>query len=210
MKLGLDKYIQENRASDEIARRLTQGKSTLAFIGSANMAPNSPIGIKRRLRCPGTRKLVKSFKKLGNVTVRFVDEFKTSQTCGKCFRAFDPRTKRNRYKVCHACMPSCEWTWRWQLPTKIIAEKSNREIERDRKAVFENGGPEPGANRLVSKINVYFKNWQPNHETGNWQEEIALKLKTVWHRDVVAAKCILYKGMCCIALNIFLLNMKSD
>lgn len=37
-----------------------------------------------------------------------------------------------------------------------------------------------------------------------WQ--LTLARTTVWHRDIVAAKCILYKGMYCIVLNLFLLS----
>lgn len=85
-------------------------------------------------------------------------------------------------------------------------------------------------NRLVSKVKVYRKNWQPiidaNIETENAAEQQEDEIvyvedlsdltpeeyrayelqtsmqdgrqtghKTVWHRDIVAAKCILYKGM---------------
>lgn len=92
-------YMESNRASDKVATKLTKGKPTIAMVGSADMSPNSPIGIKKRLRCPGTRKLVKSFKKLGNCIVMFVDKYFTSQTCAKCFKRFDPATKRNRFKV---------------------------------------------------------------------------------------------------------------
>lgn len=201
VKLSLDKYIEENRASDRIALRLTENRPTIAFIGSATMAANSPIGIKRRLRCPGTRRLVRSFKKLGNVIVRFVDEWKTSQTCAKCFWPFDRQTKRDRYKVCPVCIPIFPDTMRWQLPDRIIADRSNRDIERERKQAIQDGGQAgrgPRSQRLVSKINKFFKNWQLNGVTGNWEELILSKLNTVWHRDIVAAKCILYKGMCCV------------
>lgn len=58
--LRLDKHIEENRASDRIAAFLTRKLPSLIFIGSANIAPNSPIGIKKRLRCPGVRKLMNS------------------------------------------------------------------------------------------------------------------------------------------------------
>ncbi|XP_031635256.1 uncharacterized protein LOC116348406 [Contarinia nasturtii] len=89
IRFRLDKYIEENRASDKIAASLTKKKSALVFIGAAQIAPNSPIGIKKRLRCPGLRRLLNSFKKLGNCIVRLVDEYNTSQTCAKCFRPFD-------------------------------------------------------------------------------------------------------------------------
>lgn len=68
IRLRLDKHIEETRASDRIAALLTRKLSSLIFVGAAEMAPNSPIGVKKRLRCPGTRKLLASFKKLGKIS----------------------------------------------------------------------------------------------------------------------------------------------
>lgn len=52
---------------------------------------------------------------------------------------------------------------------------------------------DPG--RLVSKVVKFFKNWQLNTgEDGLVYVDCGQK-NTVWHRDLVAAKCILYKGM---------------
>lgn len=62
IRLRLVKYIEENRAVF-----LTRKFALLIFIGAAEMATNSPIGIKKRLRCPGTRRLLNSFRKSGNV-----------------------------------------------------------------------------------------------------------------------------------------------
>ncbi|XP_031639664.1 uncharacterized protein LOC116351669 [Contarinia nasturtii] len=50
---------------------------------------------------------------------------------------------------------------------------------------------------LVSKLQVCFKNWQLN--TGVLKDDRApFQLKTVWHRDIVAAKNIMYKGPCTV------------
>lgn len=45
--------------------------------------------------------------------------------------------------------------------------------------------------RLVSKIQVFFKLML--NEDDEW--EYAAEPMTNWHRDIVAAKCILYKGL---------------
>ncbi|XP_031618447.1 uncharacterized protein LOC116337743 isoform X2 [Contarinia nasturtii] len=206
IRLRLDKYIEENRASDKIAASLTKKKSALVFIGAAQIAPNSPIGIKKRLRCPGLRRLLNSFKKLGNCIVRLVDEYNTSQTCAKCFRPFDRRTKSDRYKVCQHCIPSEDESSQWNLPNVIITMKSNRVYQQLRKYAVDFVNRLNAANPdhipmdsdgLVSKLQVCFKNWQLN--TGIWKDDRApFQLKTVWHRDIVAAKNIMYKGLCTV------------
>lgn len=204
-RLSFDKHVESNRASDKTAAALTNKKPSMIYLGAAQMAPNSPIGIKKRLRCPGTRKLLVSFKKLGNCVVRFVDEYYTSQTCAKCFGRFDRRTKKYRFKVCTQCHPTA-------MPKVIVSKSSNRrmqqlrmqkrleqrdqnEAERDsvnqevRIAAYPN---RPDAQRLVSKITVFFK--KHLNVAGEWIAD-ETQTKTVWHRDIVAAKCILYKGI---------------
>lgn len=66
------------------------------FTGGVIMAPNLPIGIKRRLRYPGLRKLMNSFKKLTDCVVWLIDQFKTSQTCGKCLLKGDEHPQLSR------------------------------------------------------------------------------------------------------------------
>lgn len=197
--LRLDKYIEENRASDRIAAFLTRKLPSLIFIGSANMAANSPIGIKKRLRCPGVRKLINSFKKLGICVIRLIDEFNTSQTCAKCFHGFDRRTRKDRYKVCHQCIPSAEnITPDNHLSKVIISKMSNRRYQQERRQVvdgYRQRNVHPVySHGLVPKLTEWFKNWQLNADN-NWNDSRhPHQLKTVWHRDIVAAKCILYKG----------------
>lgn len=64
-RLQFDKYIESNRASDRTAAMLTGGHPSLIHLGNAEIAANSPISIKKHMRCPGTRKLIRSFNKLG-------------------------------------------------------------------------------------------------------------------------------------------------
>lgn len=56
-----------------IAKYLKLKKKCLILIAAAGMSPISPIGVKKRLRCPGARKLLASIKNLEN--------------CGECFRS---------------------------------------------------------------------------------------------------------------------------
>lgn len=204
-RLKLSKYIESNRASDNIAKSLTNNKPSAIFIGGANTAPNSPIGIKKRLRCPGTRKLVNSFKKLGNCVIIFVDEWMTSQTCSKCFTRFDRRTRSHRFKVCRNCRPIENGAL--ALPRAIVSKIGKRHLKRERRqkrieierehannvnqpaqiAAFP--APKP---RLVSKIKINFK--MMLNDAGEC-ELFDDQATTVWHRDIVAARCILYKGM---------------
>lgn len=156
------------------------------------------------------------FFSIGNCLVNMVDEFYTSQTCAKCFGRFDPRTKRHRFKVCQNCQPSRGA----MLPSIIVAKKGKRLMRSIRTNLRENGdqlvaidGQPPNLEdtvRLLSKVSVHRKDWQVNTTSGVVENVAttrsgmeAIKVnnqqpriwKTVWHRDIVAAKCILIKGL---------------
>lgn len=203
-------YMESNRASDNVAKELTKGKPAVAMVGGANISPSSPIGIRKCLRVPGTRKLINSFKKLGNVVVIFVDEYFTSQTCAKCFKRFDRATKRNRFKVCRNCVPIEHAGI--TLPDTVVCKKGKRQLRHERlqkkaeilrehderRAAGQNNVDEPVQHavyqaplpRLVSKIQAFFKLMLNDND--EW--EYVAEPTTNWHRDIVAAKCILYKG----------------
>lgn len=102
-RLALDKYIAAQKAMDQLTNRIVNNKSALVLIGAANMSPSSPI--KKHQRCPGTRKLAISVKKKRNCDIVFVDEYKTSQKCGRCFQQFPDGTRANRMKCCKRCTP---------------------------------------------------------------------------------------------------------
>lgn len=218
-RLSFDKFVESYRASDEIAAGLTNKKPSMIYLGAGQIAPNSPIGIKRRLRCPGTRKLLASFKKLGNCVVRFVDEWMTSQHCAKCFQQFDRRTRNDRFKVCNDCHrieiegmpePNAIVSQLGKRQLKKLREEKKAELDAARRAArqaninlpevnepivrrtFRYRPNRPAKERLVSKIVVFFKKML--NDAGEW-EPIPDESKTVWHRDTVAAKCILYKGI---------------
>lgn len=227
-KLNLDKYIQSNRESDEIAVEITQNQPSLIYMGGAELHPNRPIGIKKQKRCPGVRKLVVSIKKLGHSMVIFVNEYFTSQTCANCFARFDRSTRRDRFKVCRNCNPTDPYAAR--LPSKVITQHSKRHMQGARKNLksmlennfdqvrFEGGELLEGATnvvkrfrqvfrRLVPKVSVYYKNWHPivvNHglngnaanvEPVQQQQQPQQGRTVVWHRDIVAARCIMHKGI---------------
>lgn len=221
-RLDLDHYIQSNRASDKIAVELTKNQPSMIYFGGASLAPNRPIGLKKRKRCPGTRKFVVSVKKLGHSRIKFVDEYYTSQTCPNCFKRFPQNTRRHRFKLCKECDPPASMQ-EGGLPKEIITRISKRAMQFDRKLVrnfphifLERTPPRNQRNvgnaaqpnvqiqqRYVPSIIVYSKEWPRNdavfHELdlGAVSENSEQKQKlpsVVWHRDISAAKCIMYKG----------------
>lgn len=184
------------------------------------MPSNSPIGIKKGLRCPGNRKMLRSYKKCRNCHVNMVDEYFSSQTCAKCFQRFDIRTKRNRFKKCIDCRPNPDA----MLPSLIVTKFSRRKMREKRLIDFlkEKDAEEVNGNQpigdaahpnqaitdnLLPKIVFYHKTWPVNPVNVDFEYVNAEQIdemeverrvhKTVWHRDIVAAKCILIKGMFC-------------
>lgn len=203
----LHHYIESNRESDKVAAMITNNMPTMIYLGAAEMSSNRPIGIKRRKRCPGTRKFLVSVKKLGHSRVKFVDEYFTSQTCGNCFGRFDRNTRNKRFKYCRNCQANPEAG----LPPKIVTPLNKRvrnQIKRDQR-------DNPDYPRCpLPKMISFYKEWPLNNVDANlgeaeaeaeWEgiedeteeqiiEEEELPPSVVWHRDIVAAKCILYKG----------------
>lgn len=209
-RLQLDKHIEWHRAIDTLAYKLTRGKPSIIYMGAGQIAANSPISIRKHVRCPGTRKLIGAFKKLGNCVVRMVDEFKTSQMCARCFRPFPRITKSYRFKKCDNCVPNPDL----RLPTLIVTDVSKRVLQMRRtimKMWQEMGDmgdaiaaslTQSNTGRLVSKKQRFQKTWQPNANVNDEEDLLSMEssdqqqtvLKTVWHRDIAAAKLILYKG----------------
>ena len=104
-QLNLDKYIESNRVCDNVAGMMTNHKPCIVHFGNVDMAPNRPIRIKKHMRCPGQRKLLRSLKKCPFCFINLTDEYYTSQTCARCFKRFDRRTRNHRFKVCTDCEP---------------------------------------------------------------------------------------------------------
>lgn len=212
-RLDFDKYVESNRVCDTIAGMLTNHQPTLVHFGGAQTAPNSPIGIKKGLRCPGNRKMLRSYKKCRHCHVNIVDEYYTSQTCAKCFKRFNPRTKRDRYKMCIDCQPHPDA----MLPSIIVAKRGKRLMRKLRLMDFltekefeecdDSHAIRPNTENLLSTVGIYQKKWLVNPVNGVLEyvnaeqtEDMDIVIpqihKTVWHRDIVAAKCILIKGHC--------------
>lgn len=197
-RLQLDKHIEWHRAIDKMAGKLIRHKPSIIYFGSGQIAANCPIKIKKHVRCPGTRKFIASFLNRDNCIIRMVDEFNTSQHCAKCLKRFPARTKSYRFKTCYDCHPNpilC-------LPTLIATDVSKRILQIRRTIVKEwqrmrDAGDEiatllfqRGTRRLVSKKITFLKTWVPNDVNDEMETHT-----TVWHRDIAAAKLILYRGM---------------
>lgn len=209
-RLRFDKYIEWHRAIDRMAGALVNHKPSIIYLGNGNFAPNSPISIRKHVRCPGTRKLIESFKKRANCIVLMVDEFNTSQHCAKCFSRFPRRTKSYRFKKCDHCLPNPIV----QLPALIVTNVSKRILQMKRAIISvwrdmsEMGNAiaaaltQSNTGRLVSKKQRFLKTWQPNaNVNGGHAAQPQQPHKTVWHRDICAAKLILYRGKFCYIIN---------
>lgn len=198
-RMQLDKHIEWHRAIDLLAGRLVNHKSAIIYIGSGGSTQaNSIIRIKKYVRCPGTRKLIEAFKKRGNCVIRMVDEYLTSQTCANCFGRFDRRTKPYRFKLCADCRPHPSIFH----PNRIVTNVSKRLLQMQRTTMkmwreMRDAGNEVAAiltqsnvRRLVSKKQCFLKTWQPNANANGGGR----LRKQLWHRDICAAKLILYRG----------------
>lgn len=223
-RLNFDKYVRSNSVCDSIAQMYTGNRPTLMHFGAAEMSPNSPIGIKKNLRCPGTRKMLRSYSKCRHCKVNMVDEYYTSQTCGKCYGRFDRRTRAHRFKVCTDCRPDPAA----MLPSLIVTKISRRrrkliEFLLEKEAEENNGNGlvgdaahpnQPNTEHLLPTVTLHHKKWLVNPvggfmeydtteqtddmEVDYWTTDDLRTHKTSWHRDIVAAKCILIKGKCIV------------
>lgn len=124
-----DKYVTTTRAVDKIANRIIHNKPAIVFMGNAEMSSNSPIGIRKNQRCPGARRLLKSWEKRDDVIVIPVDEYMTSQYCGRCFKRFPLWTRPKRMKVCVDCKPIAQA----QPAPIIVTRKSKRKLQIERR-----------------------------------------------------------------------------
>lgn len=190
-RLALDKYIAAQKAMDQLTNRIVNNKSALVLIGAANMSPSSPI--KKYQRCPGTRKLATSLKKKRNCDIVFVDEYKTSQKCGRCFQQFPDGTRADRMKCCKRCVPLAEAEPASTITSlinkrKLVALRRKKEEEQAQQQ--QGAYPQHISAVMVSKKTQLVKKTKLLPVT---EEEYVGS--TIWHRDISAAKLILYKGI---------------
>lgn len=182
-------------------------------MGAAKIAANSPIKIKKHVRAPGNRKMLKSFKKMEGNTIRMVNENRSSRLCGRCFSPFRLNTLSHRFKVCEWCLPdNDEWPDGLKLPHKIVTMKSKRVLKSERRAMRALLVEDPNhAVGFVSKVLCYRKNWQQiaanqvinngaEREDENNDANVPV-LMTIWQRDISAAKLILYRGKLFVEMN---------
>ncbi|XP_055305804.1 uncharacterized protein LOC129570270 isoform X2 [Sitodiplosis mosellana] len=180
-RLALDKHIKSSSVVDEWVNKVTDKKPTLFFFGAdGEVPPDSRISIKKHVRCPGVRLTLRSIKKRRDCFIQLVDEWGTSQTDARCMNRFQNQNKAARFKKCR-CVPDA----RTLLPTKIVSKlgKTDLSIYRQlQRAMNEEASEEDEC--LFPKVKCYYKNWRLN-----------LECSVIWHRDVVAAKNILLKGL---------------
>lgn len=178
----------------------------LSTWGGAAIPPNSPIRIRGNIRAPSNRKIQKSINKMRGNVVRKVPEDRTSRLCARCFEPFPLNTLSHRFKKCDFCWPDLdEWPVTLKLPEKIVTMRSGRDYKGQRKqmreALIVDHPNQPGG--FVSKMVCYRKNWRQNafedlDRVGlDFSEDVTIPaISTIWHRDITAAKLILYKGVC--------------
>ncbi|XP_031630192.1 uncharacterized protein LOC116345175 isoform X2 [Contarinia nasturtii] len=179
-RLALDKYIGSNKVIDGFVNKITNKEPTLLFHGAdGEVPPDCPIRIKKHVRCPGVRKLMQAYKKRPYIVVVPVDEWGTSQTDARCMCRFQNQPKSAKFKMCR-CIPNAITL----LPTKIVSKfgktdtSTYRQLQRTLNGAFEI------EEELMSRVKPYYKKWQ-----------LDLECTVTWHRDVVAAKNILLKGL---------------
>lgn len=142
----------------------------------------------------------------------------TSQTCARCSGRFDIRTKRHRFKVCRNCIQNPDM----MLPRSWTAKKGRHLLRHEAENVsidllefkrdiyvhlmfllffltvlfcFILFWHLKNADQPINVAVAAARGLVPKTKT--WQLNLNNVIATtiVWHRDIVAAKCILYKGM---------------
>ncbi|XP_031629636.1 uncharacterized protein LOC116344915 [Contarinia nasturtii] len=180
---------------------MVRNEPSIFYMGASGSTPaNSPIRIKKYYSI-----ITHNISKC-NCIIRMVDEYMTSQHCPLCFKRFPQDTRRDRYKKCVGCVPNPIVG----LPRTIVTNVSKRllqmrrVIERMWREMQEMGDEiaatlrdGPNAARLVSKKQRFFKTWLPN--VANVE---------MLHRDIAAAKPILYKGECVVLKRIIHPNVR--
>lgn len=97
-RLKVRKYIAIRKITNRMAQELICDKHTLIFIGAATMAANSPIKGYARVPMP---KICASFKR--HADIMYVDEFRTTKLCSRCFSVAKTYVSPDRYQVCDFC-----------------------------------------------------------------------------------------------------------
>lgn len=178
-RLALDKHIESTRQSDIFVNKITDKRPSILFLGAnGDTPPDCPIKIKKHVRCPGTRILVRSIKKRGDCIVVPTNEWGSSQTCPHGLHRFEGQAKSAKFKMCR-CVPDA----RTLLPDIIVSKlgKYNTSTFRQLQRTMNE---ERGIHEeLMSNVKVYYKKW-----------EFDRACSALWQRDTSAAKVIMVKG----------------
>lgn len=180
-KMSFDKYVNTQKVMDKLANAITDMKPSIVFVGAVEFSPNAPI--KKHIRCPGTKRIVKSLKKQRDTHVVFTDEYNSSKHCSKCVKAFPKHTYKHKFKICNNCPGSSFIPNATAVHTKIHREERIRRICR--------GLPQ-------QKTITFNKIMQHPHTI-------------IWHRDITAARLIWLKGEFLLIFSIifFLIRLGS-
>lgn len=183
-RFALDAYICKTRYMDRLRNKIFGTEQpALVLIGAASLSPSSPI--KKYMRCPGTRTLVKSLEKAKIFDIHYVDEYKTSRVCGLCCAAFEGKTSY-RYKICRDCRPLEEL----KPAKKITSNIPHREKQWRKNKIM------PPDHRLTEKFKKFDKTSRLMElmDVDEHEQTKEKAKKTFWHRDSSAARLIMYKG----------------
>lgn len=181
--LDFDNYVEKTRRMDEMAKFLTKNQPSLVLPGDGDMHHAAPIGVRRTLRPPHSRKLEASIKKLRHSDILRTPEPYTSQTCPNCLERFPAGSKNKRTKTCLNCRRNALFKLRdiddeekkkklldlYELPPMIVTNKTKRRKKIDRavqRAINFNildpatiGDTEFQPGRLESKKMYFEKKW---------------------------------------------------
>ncbi|XP_031633783.1 uncharacterized protein LOC116347355 [Contarinia nasturtii] len=131
-------WIEIHRTIGELVRMIVaqgHGKHTFVFVGKAPFThANSPC--KGYVRT-SVRLLFKALEQHPQCTVRYVDEYRTTKLCSRCFNVLENgsrngrKTTKSRFKVCRQCKPSPE-----ALPdggSFIYSHKNSKKLKKQKK-----------------------------------------------------------------------------
>lgn len=172
-RLSFDRYIESQREGDWLAGLLMRNEPTLVNIGAAEMAANSPVGIKKGMRYPGAFH-IEYIKITGQSDVVEENEDFTSQTCANYFREFPLRIRKYLIKLCKECTryapmrpeictvygtttANCDKEGPTTQTIRFRRQKTDCEGHRDSRLANHSNEIQPG--RLESKQINFIKNW---------------------------------------------------
>ena len=169
-RLDFDAYVEKNRRMDTIAKFLTNNKPTLVMRGGGDMHHNACIGVRRSLRIRAAEfqpKRLESKKMYFEKKwpLTLLDELPEEAPIEELF--MDGVDGYDSY-----------WAWyKWIYP----------EMQVD---IYSEKDPEPAFDKATQK--KYWDIYKKCYDI--LKKEMVDGFKIIWHRDIAAARCILYVG----------------